>query len=523
MPEMPRPEDASYVPSLVFQALADEDWERAARTVEEHWPALTSYHIPVIRAVADSLPESFLAANPRWLSIRQYIGNMLLPRHLRPTTYPSPRIGKPELPIDRLTLLVEEALVARSRGDWERAARLTEEGARFIRVNRGLSTGTASKLLPVLEFLLGLTFGFTAREPQAVEMLRIAYADSLREGDPRTAAEASAELAWLHALAGRRSVSREWIDCHIAITSVGPAMRQLRNTLHLALAVAATDRLDFPAAHAELDLVDTDGLAEHSVFVDVQRVLVDAYCERGDVYELLARLDTIGATFPAQTSGTGAPRIMLDYARATVLGFGGQQAAALELLDEAEGAGGSHLLPPRAAAASYALGDFVRAERTADQVIAHARAWPRSLVAGLVIKAACAWRRHDMLEAADAFRQAVAVAVQNEVLLSLAAIPLEDFDALRRFSFIDDEPVELERLLGSPHVFALPVQEGVRLTAAERKVLTEAAHGGTIAEIAERLGLSTNTVKAHTRGIYRKLGVTTRSEMLAAAARLSLI
>lgn len=44
-------------------------------------------------------------------------------------------------------------------------------------------------------------------------------------------------------------------------------------------------------------------------------------------------------------------------------------------------------------------------------------------------------------------------------------------------------------------------------------------HGGPVA-IAQHLGLSTNTAKTHVRNIYRKLGVTNRSEALAAAERL---
>jgi LuxR family transcriptional regulator, maltose regulon positive regulatory protein len=43
------------------------------------------------------------------------------------------------------------------------------------------------------------------------------------------------------------------------------------------------------------------------------------------------------------------------------------------------------------------------------------------------------------------------------------------------------------------------------------------------AEIADRLGVSVNTVKTHAKHVYRKLAVTSRSEAVAAAERFHLI
>ena len=54
------------------------------------------------------------------------------------------------------------------------------------------------------------------------------------------------------------------------------------------------------------------------------------------------------------------------------------------------------------------------------------------------------------------------------------------------------------------------------LTAREREVALLAAGGRSSRDIADRLYLSTRTVETHLARVYRKLGITTRSELAAA-------
>jgi DNA-binding NarL/FixJ family response regulator len=60
------------------------------------------------------------------------------------------------------------------------------------------------------------------------------------------------------------------------------------------------------------------------------------------------------------------------------------------------------------------------------------------------------------------------------------------------------------------------------LTPRERQVLGLLAGGDTNREIAAHLHLSTHTVKEHTSGLYRKLGVRNRAEAVQRAERLGL-
>jgi len=63
----------------------------------------------------------------------------------------------------------------------------------------------------------------------------------------------------------------------------------------------------------------------------------------------------------------------------------------------------------------------------------------------------------------------------------------------------------------------------VKLTRRQREVLGMMAIGATASEIADELGITTNTVRSHIRGIFDTLGVTRQTEAVARALRDGLI
>lgn len=98
---------------------------------------------------------------------------------------------------------------------------------------------------------------------------------------------------------------------------------------------------------------------------------------------------------------------------------------------------------------------------------------------------------------------------------------------------IADNPVTLAQLLGTTTaalVLAddLPAGEpvtasGETLTPRELEVLAAMADGASNKAIARRLGISFHTVKFHVAAILEKLDAESRTEAVAAAARLGLI
>lgn len=73
----------------------------------------------------------------------------------------------------------------------------------------------------------------------------------------------------------------------------------------------------------------------------------------------------------------------------------------------------------------------------------------------------------------------------------------------------------------SPRLAA--ANSGAALSAREHEVLRLVAKGLSAPQIAERLVLSSHTVKTHMRNLYEKLGVTDRAEAVAVAMRSGLL
>lgn len=69
----------------------------------------------------------------------------------------------------------------------------------------------------------------------------------------------------------------------------------------------------------------------------------------------------------------------------------------------------------------------------------------------------------------------------------------------------------------------IPEIQSTTLSERELEVLRLAAKGYTYQEVADLLGISVNTVGTHTRVVYRKLAVGSRSEALFEATRLGLV
>ena len=126
------------------------------------------------------------------------------------------------------------------------------------------------------------------------------------------------------------------------------------------------------------------------------------------------------------------------------------------------------------------------------------------------------WHAHALLHLAGA-RDRLGESDSSEEALARAR---EELDELPDVGMLGDLYHETDEAIHRPA--RRDGYLGQDLSAAESRILLRLLEGLSVAQVAHELWLSPNTVKTHRRGIYRKLGVTTRDELMARAAELGL-
>jgi len=87
-----------------------------------------------------------------------------------------------------------------------------------------------------------------------------------------------------------------------------------------------------------------------------------------------------------------------------------------------------------------------------------------------------------------------------------------------------EDPAEAEALLCAPPGAEGPAHRaGLGLSERETEILEYLADGWSNEEIADRLGISQATVKYHVAGVFRKLGVSRRTEAVREGLRLGVV
>lgn len=117
---------------------------------------------------------------------------------------------------------------------------------------------------------------------------------------------------------------------------------------------------------------------------------------------------------------------------------------------------------------------------------------------------------------------AAAEAAATRLLGPFATTPLADLHEIAARVPQARELLEDSRLAAAPRCFPETI-ELVALSDREQSVLEQLARGVRLQEIAALLFVSQNTVKTHTRHLYRKLSVGSRDDAVARARALGLL
>lgn len=506
----------------IYEALAKQEWERAMLVVERHWSLLSAERVDLICAVADSVSEGAMRARPHWRSVRAYAQHVRIPGHLRPTEFIDvaldPRTDADG--VERVIAYTSRAAGCRSAGwfvegaAWADRAREAYGSAPIARER--LRSGAGE-----LHWEWALGYLYADRLPDSQMVFRQAHELAMGVADLRIAGDAAAALAFIAALIGDGPSVDDWLTLYDRSRDAGQSADRVAEFAILARAVRASDALDLDGVQTEIARLDRLPVGESGVIVASLSSILAAAPLTAAPIELLSTLDAELAAFGGRRVETQLNNRLVVMARAELLSHDGRVARALVLLGWCSRSAGGWVVHGRQAALHLRLGDLENAAHFAQLAIDAADAVPRVRHTGLVVRAAVARRLGDRGLARHLFDTAIEIAQQSRLWDGFRAISRPDLVELTD-DLDTDVPQELRALLAAPVRFH-ELSISAVLTVQEQRVVQRLLDGATRGEIAASLGVTTNTVKSHTRSVYRKLGVRTRAALALEARRRYLL
>lgn|GEM_PF-3104657 len=409
-------------------------------------------------------------------------------------------------------------LRARRRGDLGHARRLILQGRPVADRTRWDMGSTAIAVLPIWFCSAGATALLAGDLALSRELLRLARLTRERlpvvAGDvfARVDQEIAESLALLHALRG--DLRQAEFERRRHETGPMTAMGRIADELIDLDQGNPGPRVATEAVGDGLGLVGVDvPVWPFELFIQVQRSLSNgALASARDVLD--QALMAPASPLERHTFG----RTIVRMAQIDVALAGGDGDEARTLLGS---------VPP-----DWLIGRRARLEllvdRPADAIVsATAALWgsqsgPRERVELQTLKAVAQWRTQDVDGARDSIAGAITAARPHRHLRPFSLLGRHELEQLAR------EVQELDPILQAIDERGLRQIFGdnatmTRLTDRERAVLEAVAAGGSTLDVAQRLHVSTNTVKSQLRTTYLKLGVRTRADAVARAVDIGLL
>lgn len=498
--------------TALIHAVTERRWPEVLRLLETHWAYYFNAHLAELLDVLSALPPQILAENPRLSVGRDYLAHMLSAG--RKTRVFRDVVGEDaaRTPMDQLADLTAQSSALRSAGRFDEAAALVDRANDLLGELSGEELRDVTHGLPDLQHHWGLTRELAGQYNAALREYTCSYHHAVSTGHTVMQSLSAASAAWLHALAGRTPAAKEWLS---RMPAAGPDDWWLGRPPAPALftqVLLAIDALDLDAAQEWIKQIDIRSSIERWASYRFLRAAVILYC--GGARAELADLEAFVADVPVQQAMSGSNAALLALARHALFLALGQSASAEHALHD------EHLRRPGTMLADLTrvidarrlaqAGQLEAARRIVAPLIADVSAYPRVLIPALFI-------------AGMGYRAAGDKATGNRYILDALHLvpahgPFHSIVAEKQPLF---EEMVAEGVLDSSILERIPatrtpatVNPFAALTAREYETLLHAVNGGAVAQIADRMFVSPNTVKSHLRSVYRKLGVTTRDELI---------
>lgn len=534
---MTRPDDVRRAPASSSKLIPDEavlatlrsgDWARIEHLVDVMWYELPARYPEELIALLDRSPAEEIARRPRIVSAGM-LAHQFLPRgndlHLRGLRqafsasrlrHEAYELREHEHPHDRLAVELACLIATRLDGELEAARDLGDRIHARLRSSAGVAFPWERSFVAMrpgqLSLQRGLTLTLLGGFSGAMQLYKQAVAEA---GPPPyqhfAGANAAANIAMLAAGQGHHELAHTWLDRVDGYAAVPPQIEHL--TLlgaKVARAQLAVDNLDRKTAMAHLvDVGQGSDEVELWPFVAAVYASFDAAFNEPSVG--LERLKSSAFSHDHNLEQSTIAGRWLFRSYLDLLVESGEVNIAVQLADRA----GRHVITMAPIArANLIAGRHSEAARLASRAMRRTALSSRDALELRLLLSVALFRLGRKEEAADSFGSALRM-----------HLPIERPGAYARFA--SDELDALMRLVGQSPEHRPPSWQKetqmVALTKSETRVLRLLAENQSTPQIATLTGLSVNTVRTHAKSIYRKLGASSRGEVLLQAERRGLL
>ncbi|GAA1728212.1 LuxR C-terminal-related transcriptional regulator [Microbacterium paludicola] len=500
-----------------FRALAEAAWADAVALADRNWDVMLHEHPTALRAIAEAVPPEMLLGRPHWQQL-----------HLQLPYRSSPSIRRASLAKDpawrRVAELTARSRSARLAGDVARAVECAFEARDEYRRAAAREEPPASAPRLMFEWALAFVVGGPVErsgwDTQPEAQLEETYSSAFIREDYEIAARAAAEMAWLNSFAGRADATAHWLE---RAAAVHRASGGVSSPARLAQSMRRSDALDFRGALAALVALSGDHLYDHRIIVAAAAVMYAVHLGPTEIERARSELARNCETSPPGLLATPVNAGALAYAESYRLLLDGRPARALKLLQAPAGARLPLYAEARRASALLQAGDLHGAEMSAMAAIEEGGAMPRFVIEARAALAVAQLRAGARDAARESFGRAVALADRHTLPVALGLIGSAEFDDLRGLVERSEDSPSLASLTEHHMRRPQPTVTLAALTPQERRVLEMIGSARSVAEAAARLEVSPNTVKSQLQAIYRKFGVSRRSELLSVAREQGLL
>jgi LuxR family maltose regulon positive regulatory protein len=504
----------------MLQARALGDWGYLSALTSRNYAVLATHHLPQLLNVLDSVPREYQSSDP-WLSL--LLGVLLNGRDASRVSAAVSMFTRADAvarelssdagPIERIRYSVIRIASLRRLGSFGRSVSMADKTIATFKDLNGMAKTEAVPYLADTDVQAGITYLHVGMYAQAER--RFAEAHRNASAGAHLRVQAAGYISLMRVLRGEIEESAGWLD-NATSRDDWLEWRHTRWAVpaHLAAALLALERFDTETATSHLqtiervkfDLEDWPLVAYVSGMTHL--VAGNGYAGFGAIRDMEGRFarETVSSHFQG----------LICVVKSDLLLLAKQARAALNALRPFVDGRGS-VVGANARALLFSGSDS-RALLFAERWAWKEDVSPRTRMELQLVKAIAASRLGDLDNAANSVERAVAIGATNKLQLPWSMVPRDELlNAVAR-SQSDAEAV----INSTARVFAggLTVPS---LTRRESLVMTRLQSSASLEVIARGLNVSPNTVKTQVRSIYRKLGVSSRSEAVRVAFEWRLI